>query len=975
MIKKILVSSILLGYSLVGNTAYFGCQKTETCSPVTTSTTTGDVTTETTINTCNTSYICYDDTDNSTKSNSCTVPELVGAKLVNTECTQWAGVTAKGCINWKEFNVFPDQRKQVGDCQATPAMIKGNNPVTACINKGNGNAASCDYTSWYGRTKDTQECMESTVERASTGEILYNENGDPVTTDSPLTYKEKPGCGYCVKDQSEDLCYAEPSADNPADSCDIPSACSTQTSSMCTSNEGGICLEQTDTYSCTKEDTSCTKYKEVESCGEGTSTDITYGTSSAGKTSYSQDQNFGQAVEGLAVLKALDANKEALLSSNPIVPKVFGGEVQKCRKPTGFLSSFKMDCCRLNLKRPVAGGKWGECKDESPYNEMKLAASRRSGRTVEVGNGYCSKKKRFGPFKVCVQKTHSFCVFNGKLPKLVAIQGRGQLNKLASTLTDQLQSKNIQFTYYATAPSSDTEAPAAWSTSATVKLFETNNFKKLTIVPWQWGSWCSDATLAAKHMEAHPEDVECASALEQWFAVCEGGDCGNLPVSPYAGYQDNESGAHRWIIQSLDPVSTESVTIGKYTMLQGACDPASTTCSYKVSGFPAGQGGKAFISKDISWLLYSGSDLADAYTENDMAQIGDYYLIPISKPGDGKSLVASTILKYGIGHPSNGSNQVSIDWHTVELPSNMNGDSQTLPGTSVAIVGKCSADSLVCTYKVSTEVEINPKGWGSAEYPDCSGFTSKELTALDFSKMDFSEWISEIMDSIKAKSTSVANKQELENQVKESAQTFFNAMNGEGVKTTGAYSEKVVKIWPVEERTPFNATLLVPRYWPDSSHENDQALDMSDPISKVEVDWEGDGVFDIVTGSATMHSTDADGVEHTGSAYKATHTYNHSRAEQGQEVDIAVKVNVWHQPAGSVAPKKEVITVKVRKVWDKYKEEFFGSNPTLGSPATGEGTGGKTTSTKSIPSPIPVDPTNDTNAPIDTKSAPNLSEP
>ena len=36
------------------------------------------------------------------------------------------------------------------------------------------------------------------------------------------------------------------------------------------------------------------------------------------------------------------------------------------------------------------------------------------------------------------------------------------------------------------------------------------------------------------------------------------------------------------------------------------------------------------------------------------------------------------------------------------------------------------------------------RGWGKASRPDCSGFTEKELRQLDFSKMEFSEFVADI---------------------------------------------------------------------------------------------------------------------------------------------------------------------------------------------------------------------------------------
>jgi conjugal transfer mating pair stabilization protein TraN len=40
------------------------------------------------------------------------------------------------------------------------------------------------------------------------------------------------------------------------------------------------------------------------------------------------------------------------------------------------------------------------------------------------------------------------------------------------------------------------------------------------------------------------------------------------------------------------------------------------------------------------------------------------------------------------------------------------------------------------------------RGWGSAQSPDCSGFTLKQLQALDFSRMDLSEFYAEIAPTL-----------------------------------------------------------------------------------------------------------------------------------------------------------------------------------------------------------------------------------
>jgi conjugal transfer mating pair stabilization protein TraN len=48
------------------------------------------------------------------------------------------------------------------------------------------------------------------------------------------------------------------------------------------------------------------------------------------------------------------------------------------------------------------------------------------------------------------------------------------------------------------------------------------------------------------------------------------------------------------------------------------------------------------------------------------------------------------------------------------------------------------------------------KGWGSAETPDCSGFTLEQLKQLKFDQMDLSEFISTVKTNVTTKSSTYA---------------------------------------------------------------------------------------------------------------------------------------------------------------------------------------------------------------------------
>ena len=64
------------------------------------------------------------------------------------------------------------------------------------------------------------------------------------------------------------------------------------------------------------------------------------------------------------------------------------------------------------------------------------------------------------------------------------------------------------------------------------------------------------------------------------------------------------------------------------------------------------------------------------------------------------------------------------------------------------------------------------KGWGSAESPDCGGFTTDELSHLQFDKMDLGEIASDIAGSVV-----VPDKSYLEGKVKKTLEGYGQTSN------------------------------------------------------------------------------------------------------------------------------------------------------------------------------------------------------
>lgn len=65
------------------------------------------------------------------------------------------------------------------------------------------------------------------------------------------------------------------------------------------------------------------------------------------------------------------------------------------------------------------------------------------------------------------------------------------------------------------------------------------------------------------------------------------------------------------------------------------------------------------------------------------------------------------------------------------------------------------------------------KGWGSAEGPDCSGFTTAEFEQLDFSRIDMSEFVQEISASVNVPSASSFG-QSVQSTVQQRVNNYYN---------------------------------------------------------------------------------------------------------------------------------------------------------------------------------------------------------
>jgi hypothetical protein len=491
--------------------------------------------------------------------------------------------------------------------------------------------------------------------------------------------------------------------------------------------------------------------------------------------------------------------------TDPFVPRIFGGADSRCEKPVGFFGdTLDNDCCRLDLDRPGGSKAGNKCS----LAEAKLATARRANFTVYIGD-YCSKKSGFGPFKRCSKQTQTYCEFRGLLPRIIQQQGRDQLARLAtSAASGTVEKTKLTFNFY--------EGKGGWATPT--------NINGVVLTPWQYPAYCANPDKAAEVLSSDPNAKECPLALTQWFASCENPQgCGNLPPAP-------EFGSERWVLSTVNPLKNITTAVSRYAMVTGACDPASTACKYEVAAWPAGIGGKAIASKELSFPLYATQEQTAkplSGIPQDITAMGDYIFRPVSVPG-----VAPT----NGAIPGTVRMDYSLDggktFKQMNVPTKIQGTDFSVPDASdVRITGGCDAATNLCTYTTTGTVTVTAKPWGVPQAPDCTGFTLGQLAVLDFSQMDLSEWIASITNKVQG--TDTAN---LTKTATSRTQQMLDARQAGNATVTASNPQalRAAKISPAEEFGPFTATLRVSGNYP--VYFDDPALN-TDPVTHVDVDW------------------------------------------------------------------------------------------------------------------------------------------
>ncbi len=216
----------------------------------------------------------------------------------------------------------------------------------------------------------------------------------------------------------------------------------------------------------------------------------------------------------------------------------------------------------------------------------------------------------------------------------------------------------------------------------------------------------------------------------------------------------------------------------------------------------------------------------------------------------------------------------SGNWRPILVPSNLPPATdgfapyEAYPGAGKAdrfyLSGGCDRNSRWCDYQMQVELNVPQHPWGSAKDPRCWGFTIEQMAALDFDRMDLSEWINSLdLGATDATGMSQSAAKAMADQITKTSNAFYGAYTAGGSTQSLVPGEKSLvtntDVLPSIANSNFDAYVLKlgltsnwPVYTDDGVNDN--------PVSNVSIDW-GDGT---TTGAAM-----ADG----GRAWLSDHDY------------------------------------------------------------------------------------------------------
>ena len=691
-----------------------------------------------------------------------------------------------------------------------PYPVKGGTDAS-CDLRPNSSTRFHSCQQWFGRTEAACTVYFTDDSGAST----QGEGGE-------VDFSQKQGCGFCVKQDISATCYAEEEAlaeknaavDQADDTCakmDLEGCFPISATPSKYTSDGGLVVAQRETYYCKKESRQCVEWSATGTDPSCTRTEAAKGTDSLAEYRSSSGDSLTRAIQASAQMESVARGQEG--GSTATKPGVYNGRDMRCRRPVGEVNErFTPNCCASDLMRPPEGT---TSSDGCTIAEAELAAARRSGYAHFVGQ-YCSRRFNSSVDSTedepsvntgdrCIRQTETYCVFDSVLARMVHEQGRPQLAGLASSSAGATaQSTSLSFGYLAPEPAEGAR-PGGWTTPVSVN--------GVSVAAYRWPHYCATTRGAMEALASGRDAPDCPPVVSTWFAACDlPGGCGELPVDP-------SDGDLRWRITSVDPLTNKSTAVSTLAVVSGACSPTTMNCSYEVTSWPAGKGGRATVTRDLRWPLFgpqpTNTNEASSAVKTTNG-VGDMIFQGYPAAGAASSALPNTV-RLDLSRDG------GATWKSFYVATNKPDARQPLVD-DIEVMGGCSLESNYCEFRAVGTVAVAAKPWGTAIQPDCSGFTAGQLAALDFSKMDLDEWTADVM---KANGESV-DSQGIAARAPVEAKAAEQRYQAGVVLDRSASSSNFARVVPAEGFGPFTAKLQVSGYWPgvtgDPAQDNNKVL-------------------------------------------------------------------------------------------------------------------------------------------------------
>ncbi|EDV0839726.1 type-F conjugative transfer system mating-pair stabilization protein TraN [Salmonella enterica subsp. enterica serovar Havana] len=246
---------------------------------------------------------------------------------------------------------------------------------------------------WVPQTTWTESCgFDKTTALSSAGSTCTDPGGTRTVTVDGKQYSQTNSCwGY------SDAYVTATSSEGNCGSLMNNSSC-TLSSHTCTTTESGVCTHQTETWQCQTTYNSSGLVCGGEYICQSGDCDDTAGAGNSG---------FDTAVAKLAGLAS--AADDAKNATDTIDVKAFTGKAMSCRKAFAGFSN----CCK--------DSGWGQDSGLAACNSDEMAIGKAKAKKITVSVGDRCDRQVLG---ACIQKSQVYCVFEGKLARIIQEQGR-----------------------------------------------------------------------------------------------------------------------------------------------------------------------------------------------------------------------------------------------------------------------------------------------------------------------------------------------------------------------------------------------------------------------------------------------------------------------------------------------------------------------------------------------------------------------